>query len=99
MAHFWPFLYAVPPGYITLVLVSFMLEYSEANLPSVALFPASELVLGAMSRTPLPVVVRPLGEPEAVAGRAGSAVPQMSMARPACQVCPPIGATAVVCLV
>jgi hypothetical protein len=95
VAHFCPFLYnTFAPGYCTLELDNFIPVYPEANLPKVACVPASLLDFGAMSRTPLPVVVKPVDDPDGVAASVGWTVPQMSMARPACHVCPTVGATA-----
>ena len=98
LAHVSPLTSSVPVGYFSAVLVRVSPEYSDANLPRVALFPASLLDLGAMSRTPLPVVVRPEVEPWGLAVSAGCVVPQMSKASPACQVCPTVGCTAGVVL-
>ena len=64
-------------------------------MPRVALLPASLAVLGATSRTPLPVVVRPVVALDGEAASAGSIVPQMSKARAACQVVPTVGSTSV----
>ena len=96
-AHFSPFLYSgtEADGYFSEVLVSVRPSYPSANLPSVALFPASLAVFGAMRRTPLPVVVRPVVAVVGEAARAGSVVPQMSKARPACHVVPTVGSTTV----
>ena len=77
------------------VLVSVSPGYPSANLPSVALFPASLLVFGAIERTPLPVVVSPVVAVEEEAASAGSMVPQTSKARAAFQVVPTAGWTTV----
>ena len=96
-AHFWPFVYkgTEADGYFSVVLVSVRPAYPSANLPKVALLPASLAVFGAMSRTPLPVVVRPVVAVLGEAGSAGSIVPQMSKASPACHVVPAVGSTTV----
>ncbi len=92
-AHFSPFLYSgtFAPGYFRVVLVSVRPWYSLANLPTVALAPASPAFLGAISRTPLPVVVSPEVELAGDAVRAGCVVPQMSKEMAACQVVPTVG--------
>ncbi len=71
-----------------------MPEYPEANLPKVALLPASPAVLGAMTSTPSLAAVRPVVAPLGVAGIDGSIFPQMSKANAACHVCPTVGCTA-----
>ncbi len=58
-----------------------------------ALLPASLDVFGATSRTPSPVVVRPVFAVVGEAASAGSVVPQMSNARPACHAVPTVGST------
>ena len=92
-AHFSPFLYSgiLASGYFSVVLVSVRPWYSLANLPTVALAPASLAFLGAMTRTPLPVVVRPEVELAGDAVSAGCVVPQMSKEIAACHVVPTVG--------
>ena len=82
-------------GYLSLVSVNVNPIYPSANLPRVALLPASLDFLGAMARTPLPVVVRPVVAVDGDAGSAVSMVPQMSMANPACHDVPTVGSTTV----
>ena len=67
--------------------------YPSANLPRVALSPASLSVLGATTSTPSPLVVRPVLPEEGDAGNAGCIVPQMSKASAPCQVVPTVGST------
>src|SRR5580693_8017914 len=88
-----PFVYSFEAGYFKVVLVSVRLLYPLANLPNVALFPASLELAGAILRTPSPVVVRPVFAVDGDAGNAGSVFPQMSKARPACHVVPTAGST------
>jgi hypothetical protein len=83
----------VAEGYLSEVLVSVRPSYPWANVPRLALFPASLALFGAIFKTPLPVVVRPV---LAVLGEAGSAcsiVPQTSKASPAFHVVPTAGST------
>ena len=80
-------------GYLTEVLVSVRPLYPCANLPRVALLPASLAVLGAICRTPFPELVSPVVALAGEAARAGSIVPQMSKARPACHVVVVVGST------
>jgi len=82
-------------GYFRVVFVNVRPAYSDANLPRVALLPASLALLGAMSRTPLPVVVSPVVAPVGEGGSAGSMVPQMSKASAACHVVFVVGSTTV----
>ncbi len=69
-AHFSPLVYVVAlvDGYFNLVLVNVNPVYPSANFPRVALLPASLEVFGATTRTPLPVVVRPVVALEGDAG-------------------------------
>ena len=96
-AHFSPLVYVVAlvDGYVNFVLVNVNPVYPSANFPRVALLPASLEVFGATTRTPSPVVVRPVLALEGEAARAGSMVPQMSKERPACQEVPTVGSTTV----
>ena len=80
-------------GYFSLVLVSVNPVYPSANLPRVALLPASLAFFGAMAGRRSRVVVRPVVAVVGEAGSAGSMVPQMSKARPACHVVPTVGST------
>jgi hypothetical protein len=96
VGHFSPLVYAgtLVDGYPSLVLVNVNPVYPSANLPKVALLPASLALLGSMRTTPLPLVVSP-EELEGEAGIAASMVPQMSKARPACHDVPMVGSTTV----
>ena len=77
------------------MLVNVNPVYPSANFPRVALLPASLAFLGAMRRTPLPVVVSPVVAEVGEAGSADSMVPQMSKASPACHDVPTVGSTTV----
>ena len=78
-AHFWPFVYAgtLADGYFSVVLVSVRPVYPEANLPNVALLPASLAVLGAIEQDAAPGRRQAGGR----AGRGGRRAPAPSSRR------------------
>ena len=91
LGHTSPLLRAAVPGYWSVEDVSSRPLYPLTNFPSMAFAPDSELFLGSMVRTPLPLAVKPVVAPLVLAGRLGFIVPQMSMPSAANQVCCVVG--------